>query len=83
MFNVREVVVAPGDERPFVAAEWADALVIVASGEIELRCAGGTRRRFAQGDLLWFDDVPLCALHNPGGEPAVLLAVSRANTLPV
>jgi hypothetical protein len=83
MFAVRVVALAPGDERAFVAAEWRDALVMVGRGEVELRGAGGTRRRFAQGDLLWLDGVPLRALHNPGDEPALLFAYSRANTLPV
>jgi hypothetical protein len=83
MFAVGVVAVAPGAERPFVAAEWTDALVIVERGVIELCGAGGTRRRFARGDLLWLSGVPLRALHNPGGEPAVLLAVARTNTLPV
>ena len=83
MFALRIVALEPGDERAYVEAEWRDALVMVGRGEIELRGAGGSRRRFARGDLLWLDGVPLRALHNPGGEPAVLLAFSRANTLPV
>jgi hypothetical protein len=81
VFAVRAVALAPGDERAYVEAEWRDALVIVERGEVELRGAGGTRRRFARGDLLWLDGVPLRALHNPGDELAVLRAVSR--TLPV
>jgi hypothetical protein len=80
MLAVRVVAVAPGGERAYEAGEWSGALVIVDRGEIELCGAGGTRRRFARGALIWLDDVPLRALHNPGGEPAVLLAVSR--TLP-
>jgi hypothetical protein len=83
MFALRVVALAPGDERAYVAAEWRDALVVVEQGEVELRGAGGTCRRFARGDMLWFDGVPLAALHNPGGEPAVLLAFSRVNTLPL
>ena len=81
MFAVRVVALAPGDERAYVEAEWRDALVIVERGEVELRGAGGTRRRFVSGDLIWLDGVPLRALRNPGDEPAVLRAFSR--TLPV
>jgi hypothetical protein len=81
VFAVRAVALAPRDERAYVEAEWRDALVIVERGEVELRGAGGTRRRFVRGDLLWLDGVPLRALHNPGDQPAVLRAVSR--TLPV
>ncbi|HEX6024095.1 MAG TPA: hypothetical protein VFZ00_19040 [Solirubrobacter sp.] len=80
-FAVRVVAVAPGGERAFVESEWLDAVVLVERGEVELRGAGGTRRRFASGDLIWLDGVPLRALHNPGDETAVLRAVSR--TLPV
>jgi hypothetical protein len=81
MFAARAVAIAPGGSRAFVDAEWMDALVIVERGEVELRGAGGTRRRFGRGDVLWLSGVPLRTLHNPGGELAVLLAVSR--TLPV
>jgi hypothetical protein len=80
MLAVRVVAVAPGGERPVAADEWSGALVIVDRGEIELCGAGGTRRRFARGALIWVDGVPLRALRNPGGEPAVLVALSR--TLP-
>ena len=80
-FAVRIVAVAPGDERAYVESEWLDAIVWVERGEIELRGAGGSRRRFASGDLIWLEGVPLRTLHNPGAEPAVLRAVSR--TLPV
>ena len=80
-FAVRVVAVAPGGERAYVESEWLDALVVVEQGEIELRGAGGTCRRFRRGDLLWLTGVPLRTLHNPGAEPAVLRAVSR--TLPV
>jgi len=83
MFEVRVVAVAPGDKQAFDESEWRDAIVLVRRGRIELRGVGGTRRTFARGDVLWLAGVPLRALHNPGSEPAVLVAVSRSNTLPV
>jgi hypothetical protein len=83
MFAVRVVAVPPGGERAYDAAEWHDALVLVRSGEIELRGVSGASRSFTRGDALWLHDVPLRALGNPGEVPAVLVAVSRANTLPV
>jgi hypothetical protein len=70
-------VVAPGDDRPYDEAEWRDALVVVRSGEIELRGVSGACSSFGRGDLLYLEGVPLRALHNPGSEPAVLVAVSR------
>jgi hypothetical protein len=80
-FAVRAVAVAPGGERAYGESEWLDAIVWVERGEIELRGAGGTRRRFVSGEVIWLEGVPLRTLHNPGAEPAVLRAVSR--TLPV
>ena len=75
--TVRVVAVAPGDERPYDPDEWRDALVLVRSGEIELRGVSGASTSFGRGDLLYLQGVPLRALHNPGTEPAVLVAVSR------
>jgi hypothetical protein len=78
-FERRAVVVAPGSMLPYVEADWHDALVVVDSGEIELECQDGTRRRFAGGDVLYLSGLPLRALHNSGAEPALLAAVSRAS----
>ena len=76
-FVVRVVAVPPGGERPYDAEEWHGALVLVQRGEIELRGVSGATRSFSRGALLWLDGVPLRVLHNPGAEPAVLLAVTR------
>ena len=76
-FDVRRVVVTPGAERPFVEAEWRDAIVVVESGWLELECQTGVRWRFGRGDVLWLIGLPLRALHAHGQAPAVLIAVSR------
>lgn len=76
-FDLREVAVAPGAERAYDAAEWADALVVVARGEIELEGRHGARRRFARGAVIVLVGLNLRVLRNDGDEPAVLLAVSR------
>jgi len=76
-FEVRVVAVAAGRERAYDEAEWRDALVVLERGEIELECLGGSRQRFRRGDVLWLVGLPLRALHNPGCEPALLVAVSR------
>jgi hypothetical protein len=75
--TVRVVAVAPGDDRAYDEAEWRDALVLVRSGEIELRGVSGASSSFGRGALLYLQGVPLRALHNPGAEPAVLVAVWR------
>ena len=77
-FDVRAVGVEPGGHRIYNEAEWGDAIVVVASGEIDLECVGGARRQFVCGDLLWLADLPLRAIHNRGQDPVLLLAVSRA-----
>ena len=76
-FDLRVVTVAPGGERAYEAAEWRDALVVLQHGEIDLVGLSGVRRRFASGSVLWLEGLELRELHNPGAEPARLLAVSR------
>ena len=76
-FTRRAVTVAPGVRRPFYPAEWRDALVLLRAGTIELESRGGTSARLTAGDLFWLDGVALQALHNPGAEEAVLVAVAR------
>jgi quercetin dioxygenase-like cupin family protein len=76
-FDVREVVIAAGDELPYDRADWDDALVVVDAGEIELECVLGGRARFQLGDILCLAGLSLRTLRNPGDEPALLVAVTR------
>jgi hypothetical protein len=76
-FERRTVVIAPGGTRSYVEPEWRDAIVVVQCGLVELCGDGADRRRFGSGDILWLDGLPVRALHNPGAEPVVLVAVSR------
>jgi hypothetical protein len=76
-FEVRRVAVAPGRSRPYDAAEWSDALVLVARGRIELEGLSGARRSFDRGGVVWLVGLPLRALHNHGPEPAVMVAFTR------
>jgi quercetin dioxygenase-like cupin family protein len=76
-FVLRAVAVAPGAQRAYREDEWRDALVIVKRGEIELELVSGISHRFTRGDLLCLTGLPLRALHNPGSEPTLLVAVSR------
>ena len=76
-FELREISVAPGGERPFAEADWRDALVLVERGEVEVECLGGARCRFVEGDLLWLTGLPLRGLRNRGACEALLIAVSR------
>lgn len=48
-FDRRVVTLAPGEARPYVSAEWCDALVVVEDGRVELEDLGGDRRGLARG----------------------------------
>ena len=81
-FDKRVIDVGPGCSRPYAAAEWHDALVVVEAGEVHLECTAGGRRAFGRGAVLCLAGLPLVALHNPGPVPAVLVAVSRRQPTP-
>ena len=76
-FVLRVVTVAAGEVKTYIDGEWRDALVVVETGRIELETQNGSRRGFRTGDVLCLVGLALRALHNPGPDPAVLMAVSR------
>jgi hypothetical protein len=76
-FRLRVVTIPAGQHRDFSRAEWADAIIIVGHGTVDLECLDGARQFFCRGDLLWLHDLPLRALRNQGPDPVVLVAVSR------
>ena len=76
-FSLRVTVIAPGGARAYDESEWRDALVVLERGEIELESVHGSRRRLDRGAVLWLAGLPIGAIHNPGSEPALLVAVAR------
>ncbi|HZA40221.1 MAG TPA: hypothetical protein VFA00_06305 [Actinomycetota bacterium] len=76
-FSRRVTVIAPGGVRAYEESDWSDALVVVEHGEIELESVHGIRRRMKRGAVLWLAGMPIEAIHNPGSEPALLVAVAR------
>ena len=76
-FDLRLVTIPAGASKPFVADDWADSLVVVEQGEVELECVRGGRRAFSTGAVMFLTGLPLRTIHNPGPEPALLAAVSR------
>jgi hypothetical protein len=74
-FRKRVVELAP-DARLHVDASWADAIVFLDSGDVELECFAGGRRRFAAGAVLCLAP-PVKVVRNCGGEVARLMAISR------
>lgn len=71
------VRIDPGRVLDFAAADWADALVVVESGALEVECCSGQRMTFAAGAVLTFAALPVRRLHNPHPEPVVLSLVAR------
>ncbi len=76
-FERRVIVLAPDQTFIYDEAEWLDALIVVEHGHIELECLDGSRYYFGRGDVLWFERLPLRALHSCAHKAAVLVAVSR------
>jgi hypothetical protein len=76
-FVVHSVTIASGRELAYEPGDWADAVVVLEEGELELECCGGTCRRFQRGAVLTFDSLPLRTLRSIGAEPALLIGVSR------
>jgi hypothetical protein len=81
-FEVALVTIAPGGNRTYDPAEWADALVVVERGEIELECTHGGPLRFVAGEMLWLCGLGVRALHNPGSRPALITAFRRRRQHP-
>jgi hypothetical protein len=79
-FELRLVALDPGGDRPYDAAEWRGALVVVERGEVELEANSGRCWTFKAGSVLWLVGLPLRALHNRGAEQTVLSAVTRRPT---
>jgi hypothetical protein len=76
-FEVRAVSVEVGVDRIYNEAEWRDALVVVARGELELEDLTGEVRCFGRGAVLCLVGLPVRAIRSRGTEPALLVAVSR------
>lgn len=76
-FTCTTVRIEPGRSRLYDPAEWRDALVVVESGEVQLECRRGRRHPFTRGSVLCLDGLKLRALHNPGHQDVLLVAVAR------
>ena len=75
-FRRRVVELAADEELHIDAAAWGDAIVFLETGEVELECVAGERRRFSAGAVLCFQP-PVRLLHNSGNDTARLIAISR------
>jgi predicted enzyme related to lactoylglutathione lyase len=78
-FRRWRVVLAPRSARPTSGDEWANSIVLVEQGILEVECDAGGRRTFGAGDLLVLGWLPLRRLHNSGDVAVRLLAVRRTS----
>jgi quercetin dioxygenase-like cupin family protein len=74
--HFRRCVIELAPDAELRADTWRDAIVFLASGEVELECDAGECRRFAAGAVLCFPP-PVRVVRNGGCEPARLIAISR------
>jgi hypothetical protein len=76
-FQLRTLILQPGDAIDCRRPDWADTLVLVERGELEIESSGGARAWFQEGAVLMFAGLALRRLGNSSGEPLVLSALSR------
>lgn len=76
-FQVRLVILGPGDSLGYRVGDWLATLIVVERGELDVECDSGTHARFGQGAVLTFAGVPVSRLHSVGDVPLVLSALSR------
>jgi hypothetical protein len=76
-FQLHTLILQPGDAIDCHRADWADTLVLVERGELEIESSGGARAWFPEGAILIFAGLALRRLSNSSGEPLVLSALSR------
>lgn len=75
-FRKRVIELTSKAELRIDATAWRDAIVFLETGEVELECSAGERRRFEPGAVLCL--VPTVrALRNCGDDSARLIAISR------
>jgi hypothetical protein len=77
-FECWAVEIGPGEERLIAAEEWADALVVIKSGELDVQCEEGGHRIFRRGDMLALQWLRARNLANLGAERVELVAVRRS-----
>ena len=76
-FERWRMIIPPGTDRRTSADAWADALVIVEHGTVEVVCHDGGRQAFGRGSILCLSWVTVECLRNAGPGDAVIAAVRR------
>jgi hypothetical protein len=76
-FRLRTLILQPRDAIDCQQADWADTLVLVEQGDLEIECRSGARACFPEGAILVFAGLALRRLRNSSTRPLVLSALSR------
>jgi quercetin dioxygenase-like cupin family protein len=76
-FRLSVVIVQPRDDIEWRPADWADALIVVERGELEVELRSGTRAWFREGAILVLAGLSLRRLRNSSRDPLVLSLLSR------
>jgi hypothetical protein len=76
-FRIRLEALAPGATLEVRPADWADTLVVVERGELELRIRGGACARFREGAVLVLAGLAPRELRSVGDVPLLLSALTR------
>jgi hypothetical protein len=77
-FRLRTLILQPHDALEYHPTEWADTLLIVERGELEIECRSGVRASFGEGALLAVTGLAVRCLRNAGSAPLVLSALSHS-----
>jgi hypothetical protein len=80
-FRLRTLALQPRAAIVYQPADWADTLVVVERGELEIESRTGARARFGEGAILAFTGLALRRLRNPAGRPLVLSMLSRIRSV--
>lgn len=67
----------PGELLDHDDAMWQHAIVVVVSGEIDVRCSRGEHHSFCSGAVLTFARLPLVAVRGAGCDGTRLVAIRR------
>jgi hypothetical protein len=76
-FPVTRLTIPPRSARVTEAELWAESLVVVQRGDVEVESAGGVRETFHPGDVLCLEWVGARVLRNNGADEAEVVSIRR------
>ena len=76
-FPVTRLTIPPRSARVTEAELWAESLVVVHRGDVEVESAGGARETFHPGDVLCLEWVGARVVRNHGADEAEVVSIRR------